>query len=428
MNTMTLHTLNFILNLLMIAGGVFALYGVYFCVVAAFGLKKRRQHPAAAPTTRFAVVVAARNEQDVVGHLVDSLKAQNYPANLVDIYVAPNNCTDDTRGVALEHGAKIFDPEGEIRSKGEVLTQITDMLLRKNRHDAVVVFDADNLVHPDFLQRMNDAYQSGVQVAQGQRDCKNPTGSAMATCYAVYYWIVNRFYNGGREALGLSGLVVGSGYMASLNLLRRMGGWHTSTMTEDYEFSAQCVLAGEKVHYIADAVAYDELPLTFATSWKQRRRWCTGFVQGMEKYAGLLMHHALHKGSGVAADLALVFIAPALQFVSLLIGITSALFSAYGVVALHIMPVAQAFWLVGAAVVLALLGCSAFAGLVAWYHNGHHLKGLGRGIAMFAFFLLSWLPISLLSLFHRKTTWDAIHHSHSVDMAALGEQKTSRVA
>lgn len=99
------------------------LYAVYFGVVALFGLRKKLPAaPQAKPEKRFALVVAARNEAAVIGHLVDSLYGQDYPRELYEVIVAPNNCTDDTEAVAAGRGARIFCPEGVIRSKGEVLT------------------------------------------------------------------------------------------------------------------------------------------------------------------------------------------------------------------------------------------------------------------------------------------------------------------
>lgn len=100
------------------------LYAVYFGVVALFGLRKKLPAaPQAKPEKRFALVVAARNEAAVIGHLVDSLYGQDYPRELYEVIVAPNNCTDDTEAVAAGRGARIFRPEGVIRSKGEVLTR-----------------------------------------------------------------------------------------------------------------------------------------------------------------------------------------------------------------------------------------------------------------------------------------------------------------
>ena len=179
--------------------------------------------PPPLPTTRFAVLIAARNEAAVIGNLVDSLFAQNYPRDLYEVIVAPNNCTDDTEAVARAHGARIFRPQGRITGKGEVLRQAVDAIALRERFDAICVFDADNLVDPDFLARMNDAFCSGAAVAQGFRDSKNPRQSAISGCYSICYWMLSRFYNNAREVLGLSALVNGSGFMVSCALLRRLG-------------------------------------------------------------------------------------------------------------------------------------------------------------------------------------------------------------
>ena len=121
------------------------LYAVYFGVVALFGLRKKLPAaPQAKPEKRFALVVAARNEAAVIGHLVDSLYGQDYPRELYEVIVAPNNCTDDTEAVAAGRGARIFRPEGVIRSKGEVLTQVVDKIVLAEEFDAMCVFDADN--------------------------------------------------------------------------------------------------------------------------------------------------------------------------------------------------------------------------------------------------------------------------------------------
>ena len=287
------------------------LYGIYFLVVALFGLRAQdRTVPVQAPQKRFALVVAARNEAAVIGHLVDSLNGQDYPRELYEVIVAPNNCTDDTEAVATRHGARIFRPEGVIHSKGEVLTQAVDKLVLAEDFDAMCVFDADNLVDGQFLRRMNDALLGGAQIAQGFRDSKNPEQSAISGCYSICYWMLNRFYNGARSALRLSALVNGSGFAVTTGLLRRLGGWHTVTMTEDYEFSAQCAMLGERVHFVPDAIIYDEQPLTFGQSWKQRRRWTTGSLQGLQQYgAGLFSSFVLH-GSLICLDMFLTFLVP----------------------------------------------------------------------------------------------------------------------
>lgn len=404
---------------LTVLGVLFALYSVYYGVIAAFGFKKRREAPAAPARTRFAVLVAARNEEAVIGNLVDSLLAQNYPRALYDVYVAPNNCTDNTRGVALAHGAKIFTPKGTIRSKGEVLAQAADRLLEEGGYDALCVFDADNLVHPDFLKKMNEARLSGARVAQGYRDSKNPGDTAISTCYSVCYWMLSRFYNGARETLGLSALVNGSGFMVDLALLKELGGWNTVTMTEDFEFSAQCLLAGHRVHYVGGAVIYDEQPLTFRQSWKQRRRWSTGSVQGMERHAPALLKAGIKQHSWRHIDMAITFLQPAVQFVGLIVGLAASVATVGRLIVLHLFTGPEMLLLGLIALVGAFLACTLVAAVVVYISRGGPVRGTGKGIACFALFLLSWMPIGIISLFKPQKTWDAIAHTRSVSLGDM---------
>lgn len=405
-------------SLFALLGIVFLLGCVYFAVAAVVGLKKQKPFAAQKPTTRFAVVVAARNEAAVIGQLVDSLAEQHYPKSLYDVIVAPNNCTDDTRSVALAHGAQIFDPVGTIRSKGEVLQQVVDTLIAGGRYDAMCVFDADNLAHPDFLQKMNDAYCAGVAVAQGYRDSKNPTDSAISTCSSVNYWIVNRFYNGGRQHMKLSSLVHGCGFMASMAHLQALGGWHTHTLTEDYEFTAQTVLNGQRVHYVADAIFYDEQPLTFMQSWRQRMRWGVGYVQVAKGYLAPLAKRALLKNDGVSMDLALTVLFPLLQPVGLAIGFAGAVWVLFGVF-LHLVPAVLALASAIVGPVLGFIGCTLLAALVIWLSRGT-LKGVGRGIAAFALFQFTWMPIGVISLFKKNVAWTAVAHTRGISLAQLG--------
>lgn len=413
------HLLTIMLNVLMIAGGLFTLYGVYFVVIALLGLKKPEEYPQAVKKAKIAVLIAARNEEAVIGHLVDSLKQQNYPDDKYEIFVAPNNCTDKTREVAQEHGATIFVPEDPIHSKGEVLSQLIDVLLEENRFDAICVFDADNLVHPEFLNKMNNALQTGVKVAQGFRDSKNPGVSPISTSYSVCYWMLNRFYNGGRQALGLSGLVNGSGFMVSMELLKRLGGWKTRTMTEDYEFSAQCVLAGERVQYVPGAVIYDEQPLTFVQSWKQRRRWSTGSVQGMELYLLALVNYSIKNRKWISMDMAMTFVMPVIQLVSLVVGIITMGLGFYRIYEFNIIPLTQLLWGVAFVLVAGFFVCALLAAFVVRLNLGSKMKGTLKGILYFAFFLLSWMPISIISIFKRQKTWDQVAHTCSTSIQEL---------
>ena len=108
-----------------------SLYTVYTLVLALFSFRrKEKPAPARQPRTRFACLIAARNEEKVLGQLLASLRQQDYPADLFTVFVVPNNCTDKTESVARRAGAKIMLPAGRIRSKGDVLEFAFKKLLR----------------------------------------------------------------------------------------------------------------------------------------------------------------------------------------------------------------------------------------------------------------------------------------------------------
>lgn len=411
-------TTGFKIVLLAMTGFVIC-YNLYFVVVALLGLARRRKEaPHVQPATRFVCVVAARNEERVIGHLVDSLYAQKYPQQLFRVLVAPNNCTDDTAGEAARHGAELFFPRGTVRGKGEVLTQVTDALLKAGEFDAMCVFDADNLVDPQFLAHMNDAVQNGAYAAQGCRDSKNPRQTPISGSCSIGFWLLNRFYNQCRSALGLSALINGSGFAVTREALQRLGGWHTSTMTEDYEFSAQCACAGMRVAYVAGAQFYDEQPATFGQSWCQRRRWTTGSLQSFQQYHGALFARAL-RGSLVCADMYLTFLMPVMQLAGLAVAAlgTGALLT-QGTVVLGrfvLRSVWVALGLTALGVVGSLIGAAAAALCVVLLQK-MPVQSMVGGICTFWLYLVSSAALTLLSFVRQETSWKAIEHTACISL------------
>lgn len=390
-----------------------SVYGIYFVLLALWGEWRKKTKPqqgAVPPETRFALLIAARNEADVIGSLIASLQRQRYPAELYDIYVAPNNCTDNTREIAASCGAGIFDPIGEIRSKGDVLTQFVRTCITENKYDAICVFDADNIVHPDFLHHMNRARCSGAQVAQGFKNSKNPGDNAVAASFSIYFWIIDRFYNASREALGLSSFVTGTGFMATLPFLQKMGGWNTRTITEDFEFSAQCALAGERVHYVPEAIVYDEQPLTQNQSWKQRRRWSTGNFDSSKYYLKDLCREAVRRRSAVCFDLAMTYLGPVIFMLSVLVLAGQTLLGRYSLTSLSLK---------GQPMLWGLGLCILAAAFLAYKQNRRTSRGFCKAAFSFLFLLASWMPINLITLLKKQRKWEMIAHTRAISLEEM---------
>ena len=372
------------------------IFTVYFACVAVFTLKRRRAYPEARPTTRFAVVIAARNEERVIGNLVESILNQNYPAPFRDVFVVPNNCTDFTEAAAAAAGAEIIRCLGPVRSKGDALHQAIGQLMSRD-YDAFVVFDADNVAHPDFLARMNDAMAAGARVCKGRIKAANPGGSAVAGCYGLYFTSFDLFFNRPRAACGLSAKLVGTGFAVHREVLERLGGWNTATIAEDAEFSAQCAGMGCRVHWVPEAITYDEEPESFLVSLYQRKRWCSGVMQVSRQELGKLWRRDA-EATLLRWDMSMFLLAPFAQALSaLLLGLNLLLGGADSLL-----------WT--AALFLPAYGGMCLLGVFLCRWGEYRMEDMARAILIFPLFMASWLPLQIASLFRDTKQWKAVRH------------------
>ena len=397
-------------------GILMGLWGLWYVAAGLLCWKKPDDYGFHLKRTRFAVLIAARNEELVIGPLINSLLTQDYPPELYDIWVVPNNCTDNTAQAARNFGARVLEYPAPAKGKGEVL-RFAYNRLKGRQYDAYCVFDADNVVDRRFLAEMNNAYLSGVQAAQGYRDSKNPYDTALSGCSSIYYWMMDRFHNAGRSALSLSAMVNGTGFMVSAKLLGSLGGWDTYTMSEDLELTAQCILAGERVRWVPKAITYDEQPNTWAQSVRQRRRWTSGTIQVAECYGPVIGQTWRQAPRAALADLAATLMVPAYQVAALAGLLCGALAAAAGCAGLS-HAAAAVVCAILANLVSASLTATGLAALVLAMERKWDRR-LWRALAVYWLFLLSWLPITLGSFWKKTTVWEEIRHTRGIVPEAL---------
>ncbi|MCX8074455.1 MAG: glycosyltransferase family 2 protein [Clostridia bacterium] len=394
------------------------LYGVYFAVTGLYAFKRKKKAVIREykPKNRFAILIAARNESKVIGSLISSLNKQNYPKDLYDIYVIPNNCTDNTVAISEYHGAKIIDCDIEISSKGQALKYAFDNILRNNDvYDAFCVFDADNVVHPNFLKRMSDTLCEGYQVAQGYRDSKNPSDSWISSCYSLFYWTQNYFFNQARMNLGWSASINGTGFMLSSKVLKS-NGFNTVTMTEDIEFAAQCACNNERIAFVKDAITYDEQPTTFIQSWKQRKRWSMGTMQCLYNYCKPLMKKGIKSDIPQCLDMLLFFMAPFVQILGFILLVILIGYNMLNIELNDIWQVAYVYKWIAAVityVVSILISCTVVI------LEDKKITKVYIGIFTLLIFMISWLPINIYCLFSRKYEWEPIEHDKVLDIESI---------
>ena len=295
----------------------------YYLILGLFGTYRKKEKKNYTPERKFAMIVAAHNEEVVIGKLVKSILAQNYPKELFDVFVIADNCDDNTAKVAREAGAKVFERfNKDNKGKGYALEWMFNKLYNmEEKFDSICIFDADNLVHPDFLKEINSKMKEGYKVVQGYIDSKNPDDSWIATSYSIAFWSQNRMFQLARNNVGFSNQIGGTGFAIDFDTLKKYG-WGATCLTEDLEFTCKIVLNGGKIGWAHDAKIYDEKPLGLRASWVQRRRWMQGFTDVASRYFYKLLKKSIKERKWYIFDCALYVLQP---FATLLMAVSAIL-------------------------------------------------------------------------------------------------------
>ena len=385
-------------------------YLLYFVIMAIGIFKKKKEKVLVDKKNNFAVIIAARNEEAVIANLIKSLKKQNYPKEHYEIYVIVNNCTDNTEEEARKAGAKVIVCTEKVKSKGEVLKFTFNKLKKEKDIDAYVIFDADNLVHRDFLSKMNDSLNMGYSVVQGFRDTKNVSDNWLSCSYAIMYYIQNLFLNKSRYNLGKSSFINGTGFVIKKELIDK-NGYDPKTVTEDIEFVAMCAINGEKIAFNDEAITYDEQVNKFIPSLKQRKRWSIGTMECLRDYFTELIKAGFKNRRFECFDIIIFY----LSIVVHVIGNLAPIFAILGLF-INFKSLTIGYFISTLAISL----CSYVIGVVLRVfllkkYNKSIKDNIG-GILFFDLFILSWAPVNFVCLFLKKCNWESIKHDRNIDI------------
>ena len=369
---------------------------------------------------RFAVLIAARNEEIVIGQLIESLKKQDYPAELIKIYVMADNCTDRTAEIARECGAVVYERFDRVHiGKGYVMHELIERM-KKDGHfsqaDAFFIFDADNILRENYISEMNKVLSNGYSLVTGYRNSKNFGDNWITAGVGLWFLRETRYLNYPRYLIGSSAAIGGTGFCFKREVIEYYGGWNFFTLTEDLEFTSCLIRDGYKIGFCREAELYDEQPSSFRQSWRQRLRWSRGYMQMLTRYAPALfvnMFSPNGKNRFASFDV-LMNILPAIimTIVGLFLNAVHLTWLAVhgaGFWAL-VLPLLKA----GAGGYLTMFALGAVTMISEWKHV--HTTAWKKILYCFTFpiFMATTMPISIQAFFC-KVEWKPIHHTRALN-------------
>ena len=406
-----------ILNIIIsVVFGALTMYQPVFSVFRL--LNKRKRYPEAKKQCRYAALIAARNEEKVIGHLVDSIRAQDYPSELVDIYVVADNCDDRTAEIAEEKGAKVFVRKNRRRiGKGYAIEFLLEKIRETvgvGKYDGFFVFDADNLLDKNYIKEMNRVFSNGNKIVTCYRNTKNFGDNWVTGGYGIYFLRESEHLNSTRDYINASCFVSGTGYLFAAELLGGDMSWKWFCLTEDLEFSADMITSGNRVAYCGSAVIYDEQPRGFKASLVQRRRWIKGYFQVLKKHGKKLLDGLFKKKLFACFDMLMNMAPLFLTVFSLIFNIAMLLIGIISDPAhMWVAIVSFSTGIGGSYLILLVLG------LFAVFTEHKNIKAKKSKIILYTFtfplFIFSFC-ISVVMAVFGKVVWVPVKHSDSVSI------------
>ncbi len=418
-----MQILSYVNFLLVVIFSVLTCHKIFYILVRYF---KREKKYAALKLNRFAVVIAARNEAEVIGYLIESIHHQDYPADLVDIFVVADNCTDNTAEIARQKGAFVYERfNKELVGKGYALSLIFDKIKTEHantHYDGYFVFDADNLLDSHYITEMNKVFSNGYKAVTSYRNTKNFTDSWVSASYGLWFLMESEYLNYPKSEMGISCAISGTGFLFSDELLERNGGWHYHLMTEDLQFTADLICNGDKIGYSRKAIIYDEQPLTFSQSITQRSRWMKGSIQVMSQYGLKLIKALLKYGSFSSYDM-LMGVIPSIVLSAIAIIMNVAMFF----VALRGTPAEGQMYLESVLTMLINSYIAVyFLGFTTLVTEWKQIKGKAYKKILYSFAFPAFvigLGISVVKALFSNVEWKPIKHTAAISISEINSRE-----
>lgn len=256
--------------LLFIVAALTTLYLGFFTITAAFA----RSHAAnkSKHQNRIIVLIPAYKQDSTVLQTVSSILGQTYPQRLFDVTVISDHQSEMTNFRLAQQPVTLLTPAFTQSTKAKSLQLAINNLPQFKIYDVAVLLGADCIVENDFLEQINNAYESaGTKAIQVHRLSRN-RDTATAHLSAIFEEINNTIFRRGHIAIGLSAAIAGSGMAFNFewfkkNIMTINSNW------EDKELEALLMRQHIFIDYFDDITIFEEKKRQTNDFNRQRGRW-----------------------------------------------------------------------------------------------------------------------------------------------------------
>lgn len=265
------------------------IYAVFTNIVHLLINQKQRKYPQIINKDYkpfITVMIPAHNEEDVIANTVENILQMDYEN--YEIIVIDDRSTDNTASVIKDLEKKHEKVKALIRQQGAFpgKSAVLNDAYKIANGDAVLVFDADATVAPDFLSKLVPELEpKDVGAVQARKVIRNKNQNLLTRCQNNEY-TMDTYFQAGRDSVKGAVELRGNGELIKREALEDIGGWNNYTIVDDLDMSTRLHIRGWDVRYCMDAVVYEEGITYLWPLFRQRRRWLEGTIRRYLEYSG----------------------------------------------------------------------------------------------------------------------------------------------
>ena len=266
--------INILQIIVLISLGLATIYLLIFAIAGTFF--RQKAYPEATKYRRIAVLIPGYKEDEVIVEVARDAVLQKYPKEFFDIIVIADSFQPETLQKLKGLPVKLIEVSFEKSTKSKALNRAMDQI--SDEYEIALVLDADNLMQPDFLKKINSTFERNIVAVQGHRTAKN-LNTPLAILDAASEEINNHIFRKGHRVLGLSSAIIGSGMAFKYGFFKNLMATVTAVGGFDKEIEMKLLKEGHMIEFLDDAIVYDEKVQKEEVFVNQRRRWLAAQVK-----------------------------------------------------------------------------------------------------------------------------------------------------